>query len=193
MDDPADPEDVRRIGRDPLALEAFYTAHYDAVVRYLARRLDDPHDVADLVADTFLTALDGAAGFDPARGRPLAWLLGIAHNTLRHWYRSRRADRQAVTRLSGRRLLDSEDILRLEERIDAERQATRARGAYDSLAPTDRELLDLVELTGLTPREAAQAMGLPQALVRVRLFRARTRLRTAFDVATALDAKEKIR
>jgi DNA-directed RNA polymerase specialized sigma24 family protein len=76
MDDPTDPEDVRRIGSDPVALEAFYTAHYDAVVRYLARRVDDPHDVADLVADTFLTALESAPGFDPARGRPLAWLLG---------------------------------------------------------------------------------------------------------------------
>jgi len=178
-DSPA--ERTRRIGSDPAALEAFYAEHYADVVRYFTRRLRNPHDVADLVADTFLTAVDTATRFDPRRGRPLAWLLGIAHNTLRRFHRQRRSDRQAAERFAGRRLLDHEDIARLEEQIDAEHRASRARDVLHELSPTDRELIELVDVAGLTPAEAAKAMGLLPGVVRVRLFRARGKLRAAFD------------
>ncbi|WP_405109103.1 sigma-70 family RNA polymerase sigma factor [Micromonospora sp. NBC_01405] len=175
-------ERTRRIGSDRAALEAFYAEHYPDVVRYFTRRLRDPHDVADLVADTFIAAIGGATGFDPRRGRPLAWLLGIAHNTLRRFYRQREADRQVAVRFAGRRLLDADDIVRIEEQIDAEQRARRARGVLRELSTTDRELIELVDIAGLTPREAAHAMGLLPGTVRVRLFRARARLRTAYDI-----------
>ncbi|MGW1060074.1 RNA polymerase sigma factor [Micromonospora rubida] len=175
-------ERTRRIGSDRAALEAFYAEHYPDVVRYFTRRLRDPHDVADLVADTFLAAIGNATGFDPRRGRPLAWLLGIAHNTLRRFHRQREADRQVAVRFAGRRLLDAEDIVRIEEQIDAEQRVHQARGVLRELSATDRELIELVDIAGLMPREAAQAMGLLPGTVRVRLFRARARLRTAYDI-----------
>lgn len=174
-----DVERVRRIGCDREALEEFYLTHYADVVRYFARRLRDPHDVADLVADTFIAALESATRYDPRRGRPLAWLLGIGHNTLRRFHRKRAADRQAVARFAGRRLLGVEDIAVLEERIAAEQRAQPVRVLLAELSETDRELVQLVDVTGLTPHEAATAMGMLPGLARVRLFRARARLRTA--------------
>lgn len=174
-----DAEAVRRIGRDREALEAFYVAYYADTVRYFARRLRDPHDVADLVADTFIAALESAAGYDPQRGRPLAWLLGVGHNTLRRHHRQRAADRQAMVRFAGRRLLDDEDIAVLEQQVDAERRAHRLHALLGELSEMDRELLQLVDVTGLTPKEAATAMGLVPGMARVRLFRARAKLRTA--------------
>lgn len=176
-----DAEKVRRIGRDPAALEAFYLAFYPAVVRYFARRMRDPHDVADLVAETFMTAMETAERYDPRRGRPLAWLLGVAHNTLRRCYRQRETDRRAHLRIAGRRLLDAEDIARLEEQIDAEHQARHAHDLLRQLPATDRELVELVDITGLTPKEAATALGLVPAMARVRLFRARAKLRAALQ------------
>lgn len=44
-------------------------------------------------------------------------------------------------------------------------------------ARTRGQVLELVDLSGLTPREAASVLGLSPNLVRVRLFRARHRLR----------------
>jgi RNA polymerase sigma-70 factor (ECF subfamily) len=172
-------ERVRHIGSDREALEEFYLAHYADVVRYFARRLRDPHDVADLVADTFIAAMQSAARYDPERGRPLAWLLGIGHNTLRRFHRQRAADRQAVARFAGRRLLDAEDISVLEEQIAAEQRVRPVRALLSELSETERELVQLVDVTGLTPNEAATAMGMLPGLARVRLFRARARLRTA--------------
>lgn len=184
--DPEPADSVRRIGSDSDALEGFYAAHYAEVVRYFTRRVRDPHDVADLVAETFIAALENATKYDPSRGRPLAWLLGIGHNTLRRFYRQREADRRAAARFAGRRLLDAEDIAVLEEQIDAERRAPRAFDALSGLSPTDRELVQLVDITGLTPKEAATAMGLLPGVARVRLFRARAKLRSALRLPEEL-------
>jgi RNA polymerase sigma factor (sigma-70 family) len=177
-----DAEQVRRIGLDADALEAFYVAHYADLVRYFARRVGDPHDAADLVADTFLAAIEAAAKYDPRRGRPLAWLLGIGHNTLRRFHREREANRRAQTRLAGRRLLDADDIAALEEQIDHEHDARLAYGLLDDLSATDRELVELVDITGLSPKEAAAALGLLPGLARLRLSRARAKLRTALQL-----------
>jgi hypothetical protein len=51
----------------------------------LARRSADPHVVADLTADTFVTAITSFGSFDPRRGTARAWVFGIA----RHVYEAR--------------------------------------------------------------------------------------------------------
>jgi RNA polymerase sigma factor (sigma-70 family) len=175
-----DPAETARIRDDPAALERFYRAHFDEVVRYLARRVSDPHDVADLVAESFLGAIDSAASFDPARGRPVAWLIGIAQNKMRRYHRHRGNDHDAAQRLLGRRLLDGDDIADLEARIDAEADGATALGALHRLSPGLRELIDLVDLQGLTPAEAANVCGISAGLARIRLHRARRALRIEF-------------
>jgi RNA polymerase sigma-70 factor (ECF subfamily) len=174
-----DPAEVNQIRRDAAALERFYLAYYDDVVRYLVRRLHDPHDVADLVADTFLAAVDAAGSYDHRRGGPLPWLIGIAHNKLRRWYRRQNADRDLAHRAVGRRLLDADDIADLEARIDA--QASGALKALDRLTPNQRELIDLVDLQGFTPAEAARVLGVSAGVARIRLYRARKALRNTLD------------
>ncbi|WP_232667723.1 RNA polymerase sigma factor [Pseudonocardia sp. TRM90224] len=178
--DPAFPDTaVARIGSDRHALDQLYRAHVDDVISYLARRCPDPHDVADLTADTFVTAIDTAHRFDPRRGRPVAWLLGVARHVLLRHFRTRATERRAVARISGRRLLDTSDIHRLEERIDAERRAQRLLGDLDRLSAREREVVELVDRAGLTTAEAAQALGVTTGVVRIRRHRAHTRLRTS--------------
>jgi RNA polymerase sigma factor (sigma-70 family) len=179
--DPADFDraDTVRIGHDAEALERFYRAHYDEVVRYLSRRVTDPHDVADLVADTFLAAMAAAGSFDHRRGRALPWLIGIAHNTVRHFRRSRHHQGVALDRVKGRRLLDADDIADLEQRIDAEARPAPALRRLDGLPDKQRELVALVDIQGLAPAEAARVLGIPGGLARIRLHRARTALREA--------------
>ncbi|WP_279616688.1 RNA polymerase sigma factor, partial [Streptomyces hygroscopicus] len=81
-------------------------------------------------------------------------------------------------------LLDEEDIAALEERIDAERAARALAERHSALSEPLREVLDLVAVDGLTPREAAEALGLNQATVRVRLHRAKRALRAAYPAVT---------
>jgi RNA polymerase sigma-70 factor (ECF subfamily) len=45
------------------------------------------------------------------------------------------------------------------------------------LSPVDRTAVELVDLAGLTPKEAATALDVSPGALRIRLFRARARLR----------------
>lgn len=49
---------------------------------FTAWRVSDPADEADIVAATFVIALESADGYDPGRGEPIAWLLGICSRLL---------------------------------------------------------------------------------------------------------------
>lgn len=165
--------DVPRIASDPDALEAFYREHVEAVQRFVARRVGDPHLAADLTADIFLAAIDAAGTYRPQRGRPIAWLYGIARNVVAGEVRRRGRQARAVRQISGRRLLDADSVARIDERLDAERQA---RALYDSLGhlpARDRALMELVAIDGLSINEAATALGMRPGSARVRLHRSR--------------------
>ena len=170
--------ELPRIAHDEAVLELFYREHVDAIERFVARRVSDPHLAADLTADIFLAAIAAAPSYRARRGTPTAWLFGIARNVVSSEHRRASRERRANARIEGRQLLDDDDIARLQERIDAE---ARARDLYDALAALpdhERVVFELVALDGLTPREAASALGISAVTARVRLHRARTTLRT---------------
>ncbi|MCH5672003.1 RNA polymerase sigma factor [Streptomyces gilvus] len=167
---------------DPAGFSAFYEENFEAVLSFVTRRTADPHLAADLTADVFVAALEAADRYDARQGAPIAWLYGIARNVMSSHGRGSVRELRAVARLTGRRLLESEDIAALEERIDAERAVRELAERHSALSEPLRAVLDLVAVDGLTPREAAQVLGLSQATIRVRLHRARRALRTAEGV-----------
>ncbi|MFG3349408.1 RNA polymerase sigma factor [Streptomyces sp. NPDC048018] len=170
--------------RDPAGFAAFYEQQFDAVLGFVTRRVDSPHLAADLTADIFLAALENAHTYDARRGAPVAWLYGIARNVISAHFRGSTRESHAVARITGRRLLDDEDISAIEGRIDAARAARRMAAAHAALSDPLREVLDLVVLDGLTTREAARALGITSASARVRLHRARKALRATGQIRT---------
>jgi len=165
--------------RDPAGFTAFYEQQFDAVLGFVTRRVGSAHLAADLTADIFVAALEGAHTYDPRRGAPIAWLYGISRSVIYAHYQGSAREKQAVARISGRRLLDDEDVAAIEARIDADRAARQLASAHAALSDPLRGVLDLVALDGLTVREAAQALGISSTTARVRLHRARKALRTA--------------
>jgi RNA polymerase sigma-70 factor (ECF subfamily) len=171
-------DEVARIGRDPDAFAAFYLAHLERVQRFVARRVSDPHLAADLTAEVFLAAVDSAQSYQPERGVPEAWLFGVARNVMNAEFRRSARDRQVTRRISGRRLLDADSIVEIEERIDAEREARTLYDALASLRPRDRALMELVSVDELSVNDAAAVLGLKPGTARVRLHRSRARVQS---------------
>jgi RNA polymerase sigma factor (sigma-70 family) len=165
---------------DPAALAQFellYRSQFDAIAAYFGRRSRDPQTVADLTADTFVEAMRSFASYDPARGPLRPWLFAIARNVYaRHSERDARA-RDAAARHAGSRTLDPDETEELERRIDAARSGREIRRALADLSPLDREAVELVDVAGMTPKEAAATLGVTSGGLRVRLSRARARLR----------------
>ena len=134
-----------------------------AILAYALRRVEDPEDAADVVAETFLVAwrrLDEV----PNDARAKLWLFGVARRVIANRHRAERRR----TRL-GERLAES---LRTE-------LATQPAPAGE--AADDRELLLLVSWEELSPGEAAKVLGVSSLAARSRLHRARRRLRALLE------------
>jgi len=178
-------EDLSRIARDPAAFEVFYRRHVATVTRFVARRVADPHAVADLTAEVFLAAIGSAHTYRPGRGTQPAWLYGIARNVIAGERRRAAHELRTAGRIAGRRLLDEDDIARLEDRIDAESAARNVYLALARLPEDERAVLELVAVDGLPVKEAAAALGIRPGTARVRLHRARRSARDALSQVSA--------
>ena len=149
--------------------EALWAAHSAAVLRYAARRVP-PAEADDVVAETFVVAWRRIGSMpDPA----LPWLLGVARGVAANTTRSANRRNALHTRLASAE--PAPDRAPAEHSSDTDSGSVLA--ALDRLSASDRELLTLIAWDGLTPTEAAQALGCSRATLAVRLHRARARLR----------------
>lgn len=127
-----------------------------------------------MVAETFLIAW---RKFDdmPGNNETLLWLYGIARRVLANRRRSEKRRTAANERLAR----DFANELRnAEENASAyDPEAERAKTALACLKDKDREALLLVVFEELTPTEAARVLRCSPNAFRIRLHRARVRLR----------------
>lgn len=152
--------------------ERLYTEHGRAVLAYAVRRVADPQDAADVVAETFLVAwrrLDQVPASEAAR----LWLYGVARYVLANQYRSERRRERLAERLRRELRVAIEDVPRPGPDAGAVRQALARLGVED------QEILRLAGWEELAPREVATVLGISQVAARSRLHRARQRLRAA--------------
>ncbi len=146
--------------------EHLYEAHRRDLLAYALRRAT-PQEAQDAVSEAFLVAwraLDRVP-----TGDPLPWLIGITRRTLANQRRGTRRRTALVERIAGEGTPESRDPA-----DRAERGATLR--ALAALGERDREALCLIAWEGLTPAQAAEALGIPGTVFRVRLHRARQRL-----------------
>ena len=149
--------------------EALFAAHHEKVLAFFLRRTDQPADAADLVGETFLIAW---RRMEEVRDRADLWLFGVARRVLANHRRGRSRQTHLADRL--REALHSSPPA-VEESIGLV-AAELAR-----LSPSDRELLTLTAWEGLRPADLAVVLGTSEVTARVRLHRARNRLRARLE------------
>ncbi|HST26292.1 MAG TPA: RNA polymerase sigma factor [Gaiellaceae bacterium] len=167
---------------DPDAFERFYRQHVGAVQRFVGRRVDDPYLAADLTADVFVAVIESAGSYRRSRGEPVAWLFGIARNVVAGERRRQAKELRTAARIRGRELVDEDDLAALHELIDGESAGRELLRDLAGLPPGERAVLELVAIDGLSVSEAGRALGIGAVAARVRLHRARRRLRSRLDL-----------
>lgn len=165
----------------PADHEARFTTLFEsthrALLAYAVRRVTDPADAADIVAECFLIAWrridDVPVGSD---ARP--WMFGVARRVL------------ANARRGERRRLALADRLRdnlAEAAPPHDVGGSEIERALARLSDDDQEILRLVAWEELARDEIALVLGLSRTAVRVRLHRARKRLADQLAALAAAD------
>jgi RNA polymerase sigma-70 factor (ECF subfamily) len=150
--------------------EAAYRELYAPICGYTLRRIREPEDAAEVIAETFATLwrrFDRCPQGDELR----PWLFGVARRVIAN---QRRGERRRTA--LGERLAANVEPDTMPTPDEAPSELARA---FASLSESDRELLSLVAWEGLTREELAIALGTNRAAVRIRLHRVRKRLRDA--------------
>jgi RNA polymerase sigma-70 factor (ECF subfamily) len=152
----------------PIDLEDIFRAHEREVFAYFLRLMGNRQDAEELAQETFVRACGASLRF---RGDSSVrtWLFGIARRVFLETIRARGTERPAE--LEDRP--SEPDAAGPDERIDLQR-------ALATLGDADREALVMVDVLGFEPIEVAGMVGVSPETFRVRLHRARARMREAY-------------
>lgn len=160
----------------PSALEILHRRHAPWLRARLRYRCSDPDLVDAALQDTFLAVWKSAKAFRPrsADGDAGGWIWTIAIRQLISGMRSR-----------TNKWIGTGDTDTYEPVGDASAEDLVLRGiehgplgaALNGLAPELRLAIQATVLDGLTTREAAQLLGIPEGTVKTRVMRAKAQLR----------------
>ena len=149
-------------------LERFYRRHAEDVHRFCFWLCGDAAEADDMTSETFIRAWAGPAAIRTETAR--ACLLAIARNLCRR--RGRRSAR--ITELSPE---IPDPAPGPDANTAARAELARALGAMQQLPEIDRTALLMRVEQGLPCIEIARALGISTAAARVKVHRARYRLR----------------
>lgn len=159
---------------DPRAIAEVYDRHHDAL-RGLARRLLGEAALAeDLVHDVFVE-LPGAIKRFRSDASLRTFLMSIAVNRARKYFRAAGRRRAAMARLAD---VPETTGPGPDDTVERRQLAAALHRALDRLPADQRVAFVLCEIDLLGSRDAAAIAGVPEETMRTRLFHARRKLRT---------------
>src|SRR6185436_368256 len=180
-----DPDLVQRLQRrDPQALADLYDRYGRLVYALILRIVKDAGTAEDLVQETFLRVWNRVQGFDAQKGSVGPWLLAVARNRAIDYLRS--AGGRERNALEFEETDHPALYTDMEHDIITSDTARRIKSAMASLAPNQRQVIELAYFEGLSQSEMAERMGQPLGTVKTWVRTALKILRD--DLGTAVPA-----
>jgi RNA polymerase sigma-70 factor (ECF subfamily) len=170
---------VRRVASgDRVAFDELYRRTSPWLAVRLRRRCADDELVAEVMQETYLAVWRAAASFAGASvgGTAVGWVWTIAARRLVDALRRRAREAQSPLEAMPARTAPAAEDEVLDETLGDPMGA-----ALRQLAPDLRQVLQAMVLDGLTVRETAVLLGIPEGTVKTRARRARIALREALS------------
>ena len=179
--DVSDAEDAARIQQvargDLAAFRALFARYYPRVYAFVRRRLSDPGQTEDIVAEVFFE-LWRSAGRYRGEARPSTFLCGIAHFKCLSALRAERRHKRASVKTVDMKALERvEDPSSAPDELESREQIRHVRQALSLLPEGQREVVELAFVDGLAYAEIADRLGVAEGTVKTRVARARAHLR----------------
>jgi RNA polymerase sigma-70 factor (ECF subfamily) len=175
--DPSEPQP--EIQAEQLA-RSLYRAHGPALEHWANQRFSDRQQAQEVVQETVLAAWRNFAQYDPGRGGERAWIFGIARNVAASSHRrSLRHLRTVPTEPTPEAGSDDGELARLADR-------SLVAEALLALSHDHRAVVVAAYWDGLSTREIAERLGIPDGTVKSRLFYALRSLRLGLEERSVL-------
>ena len=146
--------------------------YYRFVYTIIIRIVDNPHDVEEVVQDTFLSAYRGLTQLEDAV-KFKSWLAEIARNCARQWVRKRRINTVSLDEV-GEGVLQTQDSP--DEQLTRLEQRELIRRTMETLPQKDRDIARAFYLEGASYDELTSTHGLSYNAIAFRLFRIKRKL-----------------
>lgn len=171
------------------AAPALFEEHYPRIYRYTLNLMHDPAEADDAVQETFVRAyrhLNSLRDWNALT----AWLYRIATHVCldRIRQKTRGAEIEPETDLDDLEEIDTPSLQQIVERNDMSACVQRY---LDGLSDSYRSVILMHDLDGLTGAQIAAALGVSLATVKIRLHRARLRLRAQLEAGCAFSHDER--
>jgi RNA polymerase sigma-70 factor (ECF subfamily) len=181
---------VRALARNSgQAFTVLFERYSDAVYNCAFRRTASWSAAEDIAETVFLELWRQRRRVVACGGSIRPWLLGVAANLSRRWWRDQSRKSRAVERLAGRepdQAAGGDELADLvASRVDDERRMAGLLAAVHELPEPQQDVLTLWVWEGLGYDEIAAALGVRVGTVKSRLSRARARLQDIEGTATS--------
>jgi len=161
--------------------EALFSRYEEPICSYLARMTGDLPRAQELAQETFLRAWRGLGTYQPGKAAFSTWLFAIArHLALDELARQARRPEQAT---GGALPEVASDEPQPPALLALARQRRRVHEALGLLPAADRSALALFHIEELGLAEVARIENCTEGALKVRLHRARLRLRALLENA----------
>jgi RNA polymerase sigma-70 factor, ECF subfamily len=156
--------------RDPEALGHLYDRHCGIVKSLCMKVVHNEAEAEDLLQEIFVEIWNRAAGYDPAKGKPLGWIVTLARrraiDRLRKCQSHCRAEdrlRDEVEQQPQAWTTDPEDDFVMADIREVLRKLLK------TLPEAQQQAIDLAFYKGMSQREIAAHTGIPLGTIKTRL------------------------
>ena len=173
--------------RDEQAFLEAFSEHADALFRHAFFRVSDRERAFDLVQDTYLKAWDYVAGGGTIR-QYKSFLYRVLHNLIIDEYRKKRSssldellENETIADAVEARMAEG-GLRETEEALDENVLVENIRSRIPELPDDYATVLTLRFIDDLSTREIAEAVGVSENVVSVRVHRGVAKLRTLCNI-----------
>jgi len=176
--------------------EAQISAHRAAILRYVRSIVKDPAAAEDLTQETFLRAHARRASLQD-ESRVVSWLYRIATNICRDRFRRQKSHgKPGAADIDPYDAVEQDDAVadagpRLDQALEQDEMSSCVQSYLAELPDMYRAVILLHDTEGMTNPEIARMLGISLPTVKIRIHRAREKLRDALTRACSFSSDER--
>ena len=167
-------------GGDRVAFSELYDSLADRVFGLSMSVLRSTEHAREVSQEVFLHIWTNAAGFDPARGTAVSWVLTMTRGRSIDRVRAQESSNRRERRDASMSVRDVQDPVHEQVRIRMDGQQVRRQ--LSLLSPLQRQAIELAFFSGLSYPEVAQRLSAPLGTVKGRIRDGLRRMRAGLEV-----------